>query len=195
MLHPTAMAAAQAPASQVPAPESPKANAAGGIDAVRAAVEDAREDARRNFASTAAAAAAWARLERLRAPLLESDDPRAAAWLADAAEDALTVGLSIDSCGATTIVGIPSAAQRDRATTLLGDALARTRAAERSARAAISAGTATPAGGGPLDPFSSPPQCRAGSALTSVTSTLVRSTSTLTGTSGDTWSNRSSSNT
>ena len=141
-------AAAQQAAPAQPTPPAPNAapatNATGGIEAVRAAVELAREDARRSFTSTTAAASAWARLERLRAPLLESDDPRAAAWLADAAEDALTVGLSIDSCGVATITGIPTAAQRERATVLLGDALARTRAAERSARAAISAGTATP---------------------------------------------------
>jgi hypothetical protein len=83
-------AAAQQAAPAQPTPPAPNAapatNATGGIEAVRTAVELAREDARRSFTSTTAAASAWARLERLRAPLLESDDPRAAAWRADAAE-------------------------------------------------------------------------------------------------------------
>jgi len=121
---------------QVPVP--------GGIDSVAAATDAARVDARRPFATSVAATAAWTRLERVRAPLLESDDPRCAAWLADAAEDAITLGLSVDACGVTTIVGIPTAAQRERSTALLRDALTWTRAAERSARAAMSAGTATP---------------------------------------------------
>lgn len=122
--------------AQAPAPE--------GIDALAAATEVARTEARRPFTTAAAATAAWTRLERVRAPLLESDDPRCAAWLADAAEDAITLGLAIDGCGVATIVGIPTPEQRERCTALLRDALTWTRAAERSARAAISAGTATP---------------------------------------------------
>ena len=101
-----------------------------------AAVDAARTDAQRTFASDAAAAAAFARLERLRAPLLAADDPRAAIWLADAAEDALTVGLSIGQCGATAAIGLPTADQRARATALLREALSATRAAEAAARAA-----------------------------------------------------------
>jgi hypothetical protein len=109
-----------------------------------AAVDAARTDAQRTFASDAAAAAAFARLERLRAPLLAADDPRAAIWLADAAEDALTVGLSIGQCGATAAIGLPTADQRARATALLREALSATRAAEAAARAALDAGLASP---------------------------------------------------
>lgn len=107
------------------------------------ALEAARTDATRPFASPDAAAAAWARLDRVRAPLLESDDPRAAIWLADAAEDALTAGLAIDGCGLSTLVGLPLPAQRDRAIGLLRDALAWTQAAEARARAAVASGGAT----------------------------------------------------
>ncbi|MFM8817624.1 MAG: hypothetical protein ACKOHI_07085, partial [Phycisphaerales bacterium] len=70
-----------------------------------AAVDAAREDAQRTFTSDAAAAAAFARLERLRAPLVAAADPRAAIWMADAAEDALTVGLSIGQCGTAAAIG------------------------------------------------------------------------------------------
>ncbi len=108
-----------------------------------AAVDAARVDAQRTFASDAAAAAAFARLERLRAPLLASADPRAAIWMADAAEDALTVGLSIGQCGAAAAIGMPTAEQRARATALLREALTTTRAAEAAARAALDAGTAS----------------------------------------------------
>ena len=122
--------------AQAPAPD--------GIDALAAATEVARAEARRPYTTSVAATAAWTRLERLRTPLLESDDPRCAAWLADAAEDAITLGLAIDGCGVATIVGIPTPEQRERCTALLRNALTWTRAAERSARAAIAAGTVTP---------------------------------------------------
>ena len=108
------------------------------------ALEEARAEATRPYASPDAAAAAWARLDRVRAPLLESDDARAGIWLADAAEDALTAGLAIDGCGLSTLVGLPVPAQHDRAVALLRDALAWTRAAEARARAAIASGAATP---------------------------------------------------
>lgn len=107
-------------------------------------LEQARADAARAYSSPAAAAAAWTRLERIRAPLLETDDPRAAIWLADAAEDALTTGLAIEGCGLATVIGLPTPAQRDRAVGLLRDAIAWTRAAEARARTAISSGGATP---------------------------------------------------
>ena len=136
MIAPIAMMTVAAWVAQVPAP--------GGIDAVASATDSARVDARRAFTTAAAATAAWLRLERVRAPLLESDDPRCAAWLADAAEDSITLGLSVDGCGVATMVGIPTSSQRERCVSLLRDALTWTRAAERSARAAMSSGTATP---------------------------------------------------
>ena len=111
---------------------------------VLAAVDAARVDAQRTFTSDAAAAAAFARLERLRAPLIAAADPRAAIWMADAAEDALTVGLSIGQCGASAAIGLPTPEQRARATALLREALTTTRAAEAAARAALDAGTASP---------------------------------------------------
>lgn len=137
-----AMLAAVTAAGQDPGP-APAAPAAG-LDAVAAAVEGARTDARRAWTSPAAAAAAWSRLVRLREPLLASDDPRAAVWLCDAAEDDITVGLGIDGCGVATAAGLPTPAQRERATALLREALACAREAERHARDALAAGTATP---------------------------------------------------
>jgi hypothetical protein len=139
--------AARAAAQDAPSP-SPRAEAAGpaagSLDAVAAAVDLARTDARRDWTSPVAAAAAWSRLVRLREPLLASDDPRAAVWLCDAAEDDLTIGLGIDGCGVATAAGLPTPAQRDRATALLREALTCTREAERRAREALAAGTATP---------------------------------------------------
>jgi hypothetical protein len=143
-----AQAPQDAPAAGAPAPEAPAAAtpapAPGTLDAVAAAVEGARTDARREWTSPAAAAAAWTRLVRLREPLLASDDPRAAVWLCDAAEDDVTIGLGIDGCGVATAAGLPTPAQRDRATALLREALACAREAERRARDALAAGTATP---------------------------------------------------
>jgi hypothetical protein len=114
------------------------------LSATIAAVDAARTDATRDFASEAAAAAAFERLERLRMPLVAADDPRAAIWMADAAEDALTVGLSIGQCGAASAIGLPTPDQRARATALLRAALASTRAAEAAARATLDGGTASP---------------------------------------------------
>lgn len=109
-----------------------------------AAVEAARAEARRAWTSPAAAAAAWSRLVRLRQPFLESADARVPAWLCDAAEDDLTVGLALDDCGVAAVVGLPTDAQRERATAILRDALARTREADRRARETVAAGTAAP---------------------------------------------------
>ena len=109
-----------------------------------AAVDAARADAARDFASEAAAIAAFERLERLREPLVAADDPRAAIWMADAAEDAITIGLSIGRCGAASAIGLPTTDQRARAAALLRAALASTRAAETAARATLDGGTASP---------------------------------------------------
>lgn len=137
---------AQSPAGTPGATETPPpaVQAPGGLDAVAASVEVARADARRDWSTVAAAAAAWNRLVRLREPLLASDDPRSAIWRCDAAEDDLTIGLAVDACGTATVLGLPTPAQRDRAVSTLRDALALARDAERAARAALSAGTATP---------------------------------------------------
>jgi hypothetical protein len=139
---------AQSPA-QVPAPPATErvaaeAPAAGGVDPIVAAVDAARAEARREWSTAAAAAASWSRLTRLREPLLASDDPRSAIWRCDAAEDDLTIGLSVDACGTASVLGLPTAAQRDRAVATLREALVLTRDAERAAREALSAGTATP---------------------------------------------------
>jgi len=142
-------AAPPVPAPPVPAPPAPAP--AAGIDAAAAAAETARTDARKPWSTTVAADAAWNRLLRLREPLLASDDPRAAVWQADAAEDNLTTGLAIDGCGVASVAGLPTPAQRERAVALLREALALTRTAERSARAALAAGTATPAMAARLD--------------------------------------------
>jgi hypothetical protein len=137
----TLAAAAAALAAALAAQVAPAGGAGDAPDGL-AAAEAARAEARREWASPAAAAAAWARLERLREPLLASEDARAASWLCDAAEDDLTVGLALDGCGVASAVGLPTPEQRERATALLRDALARTREADRRAREAIAAGAA-----------------------------------------------------
>ena len=148
-----AVALAQAPATTTAgaAAAQPALPPAAGIDAIAASVETARADARKPWSSPTAAEAAWSRLARLREPLLASDDPRAAVWQADAAEDNVTAGLAVDGCGVASVAGLPTPAQRERAVALLREALALTRSAERSARGALAAGTATPAMANRLD--------------------------------------------
>jgi hypothetical protein len=132
-----ALAAALAARAQDAAP-------APSLDDVARAVDAARADARRDFASDAAAVAAYARLGRLREPLLSAADPRRAIWQADAAEDALTLGLGADGCGVASIVGLADDAQRARAADLLREALARVRDADAAAREALADGSADP---------------------------------------------------
>jgi len=121
-----------------------EAPAAPTLDDIARSVDAARADARRDFGTDAAAAAAYARLRRLREPLLSATDPRRAIWQADAAEDALTLGLGADGCGVASIVGLADDAQRARAAELLREALARVRDADAAAREALADGSADP---------------------------------------------------
>ncbi len=114
------------------------------LDDVARTVDSARADARREFGTDAAAAAAYARLRRLREPLLEAADPRRAIWQADAAEDALTLGLGADGSGIASIVGLADDAQRARAAELMREALARVRDADAAAREVLADGSADP---------------------------------------------------
>lgn len=121
-----------------------EAPAAPTLDDIARSVDAARADARRDFGTDAAAAAAYARLRRLREPLLSATDPRRAIWQADAAEDALTLGLGADGCGVASIVGLADDAQRARAAELLREALTRVRDADAAAREALADGSADP---------------------------------------------------
>ena len=114
------------------------------LDDIARSVDAARADARREFGTDAAAVAAYARLRRLREPLLAAADPRRAIWQADAAEDALTLGLGADGCGVASIVGLADDVQRARAAELLREALARVRDADAAAREALAEGSADP---------------------------------------------------
>ncbi|MFM1935880.1 MAG: hypothetical protein RI990_839 [Planctomycetota bacterium] len=113
------------------------------LESARTAADAARADARREYVSPAAAAAAYARLERARAPLVEEhSDPRRAIWMADAAEDAITLGLAVDGCGVSTLVGLPTDTQRERTVQLLRQALADARDATAAAQDAVANGLA-----------------------------------------------------
>ncbi|MFO0783631.1 MAG: hypothetical protein U0636_08090 [Phycisphaerales bacterium] len=105
-------------------------------------VAAARAEAARPYSSAAAAVAAYKRLERLREPLLSQTDPRVAIWLADAAEDALTLGLAADSTGLATLAGLPTPAMRDHTAALLRQSLEWTQRADQAARAELAQGTA-----------------------------------------------------
>lgn len=105
-------------------------------------VATARAEAARPYTSAAAAVAAYRRLERLREPLLAQADPRAAIWLADAAEDALTLGLAADNTGLATLAGLPTPAMRDQTAALLRQSLEWTQRADQAARAELAQGTA-----------------------------------------------------
>lgn len=105
-----------------------------------AAVETARAEAQREFATADAAISAYQRLTRLRAPLLESGDPRTPIWLADAAEDALLLGLAADDSGITALAGIRTPAARERAGALLREAIATLQRADESARRELTDG-------------------------------------------------------
>ncbi len=109
------------------------------------ALDAARAAATREYASASAAAAAYKRLERAREPLLTSGDPRAAIWYADAAEDALTLGLAQDEWGLDALVGVSNTESRQRTGALMQQALTWTQRADELARAELAQGTATPA--------------------------------------------------
>jgi tetratricopeptide (TPR) repeat protein len=116
-----------------------------------AALDTARAEATREYASAPAAAAAYKRLERVREPLLTSGDPRAAIWYADAAEDALTLGLAQDDFGLDALVGLSRPESRERTGALLQQALVWTQRADELARTELAQGTATPALASRLD--------------------------------------------
>lgn len=142
----SAAIAASAPRrTATPAPSGMPVAGADDLEAARVAADAARTEARRDYVSPAAAAAAYARLERARAPLLEErNDPRRAIWMADAAEDAITLGLAVDGCGVSTLVGLPTDPQRERTVQVLRRALADARDASSAAQDAVANGLAPP---------------------------------------------------
>lgn len=148
-LHAHAIAPIQVPPQATPsAPPAaaPTARAAtvSERETLTAEVDRARADAKREFATESAAIAAYARLQRIRTPLLTAEDPRAAIWLADAAEDALLLGLAADGSGLACVAGTPTPDQREAAIAILRSALAWTQQAERAARETIASGQTTP---------------------------------------------------
>jgi hypothetical protein len=112
-------------------------------DAV-AALEAARADAKREFSTAPAALTAYQRIERLREPLLASGDPRAAIWYADATEDAIVIGLPADQSGIDALVGLRSAAARERTVALLRQALAWVQRADECVRDELALNTVSP---------------------------------------------------
>lgn len=142
----TATVAASAPRHHpTPAPSGMLVARVDDLEAARIAADAARIEARRDYVSPAAAAAAYARLERARSPLLEErNDPRRAIWMADAAEDAITLGLAVDGCGVSTLVGLPTDPQRERTVQVLRRALADARDASSAAQDAVANGLAPP---------------------------------------------------
>lgn len=108
-----------------------------------AALDAARAEAMREYTSPLVAAAAYWRLERMREPLFESGDPRAAIWLADAAEDALTIGLALDDCGVRALLGVANPQELQRATDLLHRTLVWTQRADELARNELAQGVLT----------------------------------------------------
>lgn len=109
------------------------------------AVDTARAEAARDYASPPAAVAAYKRLERAREALLTSGDPRASIWYADAAEDAFMLGISADDCGLDALVGLGTPDARTRTGTLMRQVLSWTQRADELARTELAQGTATPA--------------------------------------------------
>lgn len=109
-----------------------------------AALDAARAEAHREFATAQAATAAYQRLVRLRENAVALGDPRSAIWLADAAEDALVIGLRSATWGLDALVGLRTSEATERTGALLTEALSLAQRADEAARAELARGIGTP---------------------------------------------------